>query len=848
MKIQLFVCVALLLGSASASGQEAFDGTPSNGIQLPYSSVAAQDDATSLEINPAGLAFMETGEIGFGFEAPSSDFQEVAPESNAFFFAAGNGIVGTGFSFQDLAQPSGGLVLDDFRKYTWGLALAVPKTLSVGLNVNWFGSGVSERLDSLVSYDLGLQWRLGEHIAFGVMMRDFNQPFLESDTALRRRTLLGLHIRLFDGRLQLDSTSASLSGVDAMEWTPRVLIEPLGGLRIFASVRNVIDNRAGANRFSLQEAWAGLELSFGSFGLAYAPSFVKAADDSYEFSRLHGYHWFSPHKQRSLIDASGRWVTVNLNQSIGEAGYSGGILTSSSRAFLEVVMDLERASTDESVAGVLVVAGDTSLGYAQSWELRQAIQNLRAKGKPVVAYLTQQTSRDYFIASAANRVWVYPTESFDPNDIQARLVSYRGVLNKVGVQAEFMRVGAYKSASEALTHDAPSQESIEQTNAIVAGIQTTLHTAWASDRARSAEQVQQILMGRPLFPIEAREQGLIDAVLYPDELEKQMDAEFPGARLEAGYARPTHRDQNWGTPKEIAIIVVEGNIVSGKSGSGLFGASGTTGSQSIQEVAQELLEDDNVAAVVLRVNSPGGSAVASDQMFRAIQILAKRKPVIASMGDIAASGGYYAAAAAREVYASPLTITGSIGIFTGKFNAASLFDWIGVKSTPVGSGDKTSDMYEPWTANERARVEADMLYRYQTFLTQIASTRALTAEEFDKVARGHVWLGDAALERRIVDRKGGLLDAIRRAEALAGLPSNEAEYKIYPETGITISAGIGVTMSRWLGLSVADDVKTTSALDALVRVLKSSEASAVLPLFHRSEEALMLPYDHLVIE
>jgi protease-4 len=218
------------------------------------------------------------------------------------------------------------------------------------------------------------------------------------------------------------------------------------------------------------------------------------------------------------------------------------------------------------------------------------------------------------------------------------------------------------------------------------------------------------------------------------------------------------------------------------------------------------------------------------------------------MGDIAASGGYYAAAAAREVYASPLTITGSIGIFTGKFNAASLFDWIGVKSTPVGLGDTTSDIYEPWTENERMRVEADMLYRYQTFLAQIASTRALTAEEFDKVARGHVWLGDAALERRIVDRKGGLLDAIRRAEALAGLSPNEAEYKIYPETGITVSAGIGVTMSRWLGFSVADDVKQVSALDALVRVLKSSEASAVLPLFHRSEEALMLPYDHLVIE
>lgn len=828
-----------------AAAQNLFPASPGDGFVLPHASVSAQDDATSLEVNPAGLAFMETGEFGFGYETPTADRAEVSDASSAFFLAGGNGVVGTGFGFQSLEQPAAGAVLDRYRKYTWGLALALPRTLAIGLNVNWFGSHLSQPLDDLVTYDLGLQWRLGEHLAFGVMLRDVNEPFLGEPTAIRTRTSFGAHLRLFQGRLQLDSTTTTSPGVDALEWTPRLLVEPFSGIRLFASALTTLDNRVSTGEFDLLEVWGGLEVSFGSFGLAYAPSFAKNAQGDLEASHLRSYHWISPDKQRSVLSPDRRWITVNLNQAIAEAP-SSSWFSEDRRTFLEVVVDLERAANDPSVAGVLVIGGDSQLGYAQAWEIRQGIAKLRENGKNVAAYLTQQTTRDYYIASAANQVWVYPTESFDPNDTQARLVSYRGVLNKLGVQAEFMRVGAYKSASEQLTHDQPSEASREQTSAIVDGLHRAMRSAWEKDRSKSQGDLETLLSKRPLFPTEAKAQGLIDAVLYPDELERHLVGQFPGAKLEQGYELPNDRDRNWRKKTEIAVIAIEGNIVAGTSSNGLMGAS--TGGQTVQEVVQKLAEDDNVAAIVVRINSPGGSAVASDQMFRALQLLSRQKPVIASMGDMAASGGYYAAAGAREVFATPVTITGSIGIFTGKFNAASLFSWLGVKSTAIPAGRTNTDIYEPWTDDEKKRVEADMLFRYHTFLTQIASTRALTADEFDKVARGRVWLGDAALTHRIVDRSGGLLDAIHRAEALAGVPDGEAEYRIYPGSTFAVSAGIGAQAAQWLGLDAPLTAQDTALTSLLTRLAEAAESSAVLPLFYASEEMLMLPDDLLIVE
>ncbi|MEZ4462915.1 MAG: hypothetical protein R3E66_24940, partial [bacterium] len=310
MKTLLVLAATLLCTPVVA--QEALLPSPSQGIQLPYGSVAAQDDATALEINPAGLAFMETGELGFGYDAAADDFRQVSNESNAFFMAAGNGIVGTGFSFQGLSQPSGGALLDTYRKYTWGAAIAIPQRLSLGFNVNWFGSSDSQRLDELVSYDLGVQLRLGEHVALGAMLRDVNEPFLSASAATRMRTMFGVHIRLFSGRLQLDSTSTTVPEVDAMEWTPRLMLEPLSGLRIFASARAVLDNRPGQDDFDLREIWGGLELSFSSFGVAYAPTIARGANDDFKLAGLRAYHWFSPSKQRGLFAGSSRWISVNL--------------------------------------------------------------------------------------------------------------------------------------------------------------------------------------------------------------------------------------------------------------------------------------------------------------------------------------------------------------------------------------------------------------------------------------------------------------------------------------------------------------------------------------------------------
>ncbi len=833
-----------------ATAQDALPSTPTDGMTMPYESVATQSDASSLEVNPAGLGFMNTVEIGYGFEIPSDELREIENESQGFFLGWGNEYLGLGFAAQFLDRPDLGRDRDSFRKYTFGFAFANPRTFSVGANVNWFGSDYNERLNDMVSWDLGMQWRLGEYVGLGAVFRDLNAPFLFDDVSLPRRIATAVTLRMFQGRLMLDNSFEFVARTDDWTWTPRLFVEPIHGIRVFGQSTFLVDETT-ETQLEFSRFWAGLEFALDGIGAAYAPFFAENLDGDIDYRGLTAYHWISPNKTNGLLDFSGRWIQINLNTSIDESGSSLGFFGPNARSFLSVVNELDRIAASSEVEGVVLVAGQTSFGYAQSWEIRQAIQRLKQSGKTTVTYLTTPTLRDYYIASASDHVWGFPTEPFSPTGISIRLASYKGALNKIGVEAEFVRIGDYKTAVEPFVYEGPSKASIEQTSVIADQLYGDVVKDIAAGRGKTQAQIEELFAQTPHFPTEAKKKGLYDDVLYPDELQDKLKALLGRPiYLEEGYNPVKRNEERWGARDEIAVIVIEGNIISGASGFTPFSATGT-GGQTIAKVCEQLANDSTVKAVVVRVNSPGGSAVASDQIFRSLRLLSRKKPVVASMSNVAASGGYYSAVGATEIFAPPNTITGSIGIFSGRFNAAGLLNWLDIKGgEKIVRGTESTDVFEPWTEAERERVSLNILYRYRTFLHQVASTRPMSAEEIDAVARGRVWTGRDAKTQSLVDKEGGLIDAIRRAEQLANIPAGSANYALYPEVvGFgSMGSGTWVKAGEFLGLIPSQDVEFVKQVSTLKTLFGRFERSFLLPLMYRSDEALMLPYNDIIIE
>ncbi|MFU8803365.1 MAG: signal peptide peptidase SppA [Bradymonadaceae bacterium] len=844
----IYVALLVSLGLSISSGHAQAPPSPSEGLTLPDQSVTTQDDSASVEVNPAGLGFLTGTELSYAFVLPSDDFEGVVADGHALFFGAGTGFLGFGLGVQWLERPELGADLASYQKYTLGTAIAIPRRLSFGAGVNYFGSRTSERLNDLVTWDFGFQWRPSRYFGAGAMIRDANFAFLDEDEALPRRVGAGFALRGWDGRLVLDTELMRVQSVRSLTLSPRLLIEPLAGLRLFGRTDILIDHAERPITLERSAVSAGLELSLGSLGVQGAAFFQREPGNDGWTVAAQGYRlWLSPDKQRSLYERRGRWVRIDLDQSIAEQATSS-LLGPSTRAFLALIEDLDSIAEDPGVEGVVFRVGATSLGYAQMWEFHQQVERIREAGKTTISIVRNTSTREVYLASAADEIWLMPYTAYMPTGINVQFLSYQPVLENVGIQAEFVRIGDYKSAPERFIKPRPSDEALEQTEAYIDTIFAELIDRLAERRGVDVALVREMFDRIPLLPHEALAEGFIDRVVYTHEAEELLRDEHGVRDLERGYRRVEITDERWGTRPEIAIVYIDGMIVDGRSGATPFSGDLITGSETIARTLRSLADDDNVKAVVLRVDSGGGSASGSDVMFRELRRLTTKKPVIASMGNIAASGGYYAAAGADEIFATPTTLTGSIGIFAGKFNIGRLAGAIGVNMTPLQRGERSGifSIMRPWSEEELAAIGSAINFMYQVFLEQVASTRPLTADEVDAVGRGRVWTGTAAREQGLVDHQGGILDAIRRAEVVAGLEPRQATYNTYPGVGRIIApATLLASVSERL---MDEDHQKIAPHSIFGLLLKEVEASVLLPLLFGPGEILMLPPCAIVLE
>ncbi|HEX3598007.1 MAG TPA: signal peptide peptidase SppA, partial [Polyangiaceae bacterium] len=439
-------------------------------------------------------------------------------------------------------------------------------------------------------------------------------------------------------------------------------------------------------------------------------------------------------------------------------------------ALLDLLAAFDRASTDPRIRTIRVKLGPLHVGLARASELGAALGRLRDAGKEVVVHLEEGGLPAYLVALGASEIVLPPSGALNVTGVASEVILLKGLLDRVGLRAWMRARGKYKSARETLAESEMSPESREMTTAIVGDLYEQLIDTIARARRLDPIGVRERLDRGPFMAAEALSLGLVDRVDYAEDVEDALKARLPKwrpLRLRA-YLRLSAHLAKRGRPTVVALVEVTGTIKSGGSVPGRDRARATGSRRFIKEM-KAVAGDPRVKAIVLRVDSPGGSALASDLMWRALSKAHSSKPIVVSMADVAASGGYYVAGIRGvSILASPTTITGSIGVVSGKVEASHLYEMLGIKKELIARGRRAGFFSEArgFSDDDLAKLEADLDAHYALFLSRMAEGRGKTTEEIHAVAQGRVWTGRQALANGLVDAHGGLFEALARVRTI----------------------------------------------------------------------------------
>jgi protease-4 len=450
----------------------------------------------------------------------------------------------------------------------------------------------------------------------------------------------------------------------------------------------------------------------------------------------------------------------------------------------DVLNAIENAKNDDKIKGISILKNQTSLGLAQSQAIRKKLAEFKKSGKFVVAYSDFLTQKDYYLNSVADTVYLNPIGELDFKGLSSEVLYMKELQEKTGVKMEVIRHGKYKSAVEPYLNQEMSPENREQITVLLNSVWSTIVTDISESRNISIDSLNAIankLNART--PELALANNLIDKIAYEDEYHNAIKTKLKVSKNEdyntvsiLDYAKNNATSVSDFTKKDIiAVIYAQGEIRGGE------GEVNIIGEGSIKRSLKAAREDKNVKSIVIRVDSPGGSALTSELIWREIELTKKIKPVVVSMGNVAASGGYYIACNANTIFAEQSTITGSIGVFGMLPNMSSLAKNIGINAEQVKTHDNASgySLFEPIDENFKKFTLESIETIYGTFLKRVAEGRNMTTTQVDSIAQGRVWTGNDALKLGLVDKIGGLEDAIKHAATLGKTKSYQIEN--YPE-------------------------------------------------------------------
>lgn len=804
--VRIGVALAALALTTPAHAQDpvAIDRPVSDGVDRPIHDYSGEGDASSLELNPALLSAIKgLDAVIMGYRSTSAftrgtGFGGFLGLNLGLGFATGLGVqrVNPGFG----SNSSGDKYTDaraaqnpDFTKVSWGLSGGDGKIAALGLAVHWMlDRGQTIRRPDL---DLGLLFRIRNYASIGAVAK-LGPADLAAQGALQQEFSLTGELAL----RPLGTRMLELAGGVKTRWrgnpsypTPQIG-EPLGvlprgrvafryqGIEIAGEVEQVraqlldqgtyailADAKALRGSVALALSWdlltvrAGMHtgISPGVDGFGLAARFSSARQGRVFWPRL--------------VDAE----RLDLSAVKDE------------RALIRTLERLERAEKAGARSILLVDARGVGLGWAGAQELRNALIRVRNAGGHVFAYLEGSNLKDYYLASVAEQVYLHPAGELNTYGLSSTTLYFKGALEKLGVNVEGLYINEYKSAHERFTRTGPSDFDRQQREEILGDTFTQIVKDIAQARGLTQNQVKGLIDESPHGPDQAVQQKLVDKVVHRDEVIESISNSV-GAKVRfASFADTDPERPTWSSAPYTAVVLVEGTIIDGDSRTIPFLNIQFAGADTLIKTLRELRADSACKGIVLRVNSPGGSALASDLIWREVartheahqKTPRKSPPIVVSMGDVAASGGYYVAMGARQIFAQPTTITGSIGVVSLHFDVSGLLTKLGI-STSTFSRGKNADIasfYKPFSEDQRARMDASIRRVYDLFRKRVAEARGITSERVDELGRGHVYSGTDALDLKLVDNFGGLREAVTAVRSQAGInPKADLELRVFP--------------------------------------------------------------------
>jgi protease-4 len=443
-----------------------------------------------------------------------------------------------------------------------------------------------------------------------------------------------------------------------------------------------------------------------------------------------------------------------------------------------VWMSLKKAAADPHIKAVALEPEGVAAGWARLEELRMDIEQFRKSGKPVYAYLRTPGTREYYLAAAADRIYLGPADQMYVKGLRAEMMYFKKTLDKLGVVVEVEHAGKYKDFGDMFNRTDMSAETREVMSSVVDDLYGNMVARIAAGRKKSPEEVRGIIDQGPFTATQALKAGLVDELRFEDQMWGELKD-----RLHSGDPVKVSLDKYMKVPPEtvglqgknhIALVIGEGDIVRGDASDDGSVESSLT-AHGFVKLLRQVAGDSTIKAVVVRINSPGGEVTASDEIWREMNLLSKKKPTVISMSDAAASGGYYMAMTGDPIVAYPGTLTGSIGVVFGKPNLHGLYDKIGITKDAIERGQHAgidSD-YRPLTEDERQMLRAGIDESYKDFVTKVAAARHRKFEEIEPLSQGRVWMGDQAKANGLVDEVGGLDTALDLAKRKANIPAAE---------------------------------------------------------------------------
>ncbi len=729
---------------------------PAPGPSVPFWWTAYPEAGNTLLINPAGTSWLNGTRFRAGAVFSDSTFEHIDR-----------------FSIEDRSGGFAGWWEDNqsLRRFTTSGAYQFGNAFSAGLGFTWYDPTVKNHPQAGEKFlTLGINIRPDDHIGIGATART-------STGDIDGCYIAGVALRpLGDETVTLTGDYRFASGIIDNRWSAGAELRAIDGLTFRCAY--------GED----QVLTAGIQLDFGKAG-------ITAGADIHDGDYLSATTGIilNEHSQPSIIEPLPKFLSYsadNGNELPGRAFLGPRV-----SCFTEQMAALASGAHDSRVKGLLIDFSGYSLSAAQSEELRSIMVDYRSLGKPVFAYMNNSGNSSYYTAAAARTICMHKAGQVSISGFTSYTFFIRGLLDNIGIYPDLMHIGAYKSFSDMITEHGISDAQIEATTAMLESYKTEFIRGVTEGRGFEPAQMS-VLFSRSAFAGESMViTGLVDTLLYRDQFESYVGHELNCSVTTMStdfYNDLPEASSNWGFDPRIAVVVADGNIINGHSGTSILGR--TMGSETVTGMLEQAANTPGVKAVVLRINSGGGDAMASDDINHTVENIRERMPVVVSMGSAAASGGYYIACGADAIFADKFTVTGSIGIISGKFVFGDLLSRIGVnvEKVEIQPAGVPGNIFEPCTAEQRESQFDAMREGYNLFVSTVARGRNKTFDEIDAIGQGRVWSGADALELGLVDYNGGVMDAVAHAARLADINGNP-DIVVFPKlTGLgSISFPLG---------------------------------------------------------